>query len=73
MLDEFTYVMAFGWLPAAEVVSWLRENKPEALHLIITGRDAPPELVAYADTVTEMTKIKHAYDAGITAVAGIEF
>ena len=73
VLDEFTYLMAFGWLDAAEVVAWLQENKPEKLNLVITGRNAPQEIIDYADTVTEMTKIKHAYDAGIPARAGIEF
>lgn len=73
VLDEFTYLMKFGWLDAGEVVDWLRANKPETMHLLISGRDAPPELIAYADTVTEMHKVKHAYDAGVSAVAGIEF
>jgi ATP:corrinoid adenosyltransferase len=56
-----------------EVLNWLEENKPEELNLIITGRDAPQALIDYADTVTSMTKIKHAFDAGIPARAGIEF
>jgi cob(I)alamin adenosyltransferase len=74
LLDEFTYVLHFGWLDAAEVVAWLRANKPEMLHLIITGRDAPPALVDYADLVTEMREIKHPYrDQGIKAQKGIEF
>jgi cob(I)alamin adenosyltransferase len=74
LLDEFTYVMGFGWLAAADVVSWLRDNKPPLLHVIITGRDAPVELVAHADLVTEMKLIKHPYqDQGLLAQAGIEF
>ena len=73
VLDEFTYLMDFGWLDADEVVTWFKANKPDAQHLIITGRNAPQVIVDYADTVTEMTKIKHAYDAGIKARAGIEF
>jgi cob(I)alamin adenosyltransferase len=74
LLDEFTYVLHFGWLDAAEVVAWLRANKPEMLHLIITGRDAPPALIDYADLVTEMREIKHPYrDQGIKAQKGIEF
>jgi cob(I)alamin adenosyltransferase len=73
VLDEFTYLMHFGWLNADDVVAWLKANKPHPLHLIITGRDAPQALIAYADTVTHMTKVKHAYDAGIKARAGIEF
>jgi cob(I)alamin adenosyltransferase len=73
VLDEFTYLLDFGWLNAMEVINWLEENKPETLNLIITGRAAPQALIDYADTVTEMTKVKHAYDSGIPARAGIEF
>ncbi len=73
LMDEFTYVMHFGWLDSQQVVAWLRENKPPALHLIITGRDAPDTLIDYADLVTEMKLIKHPYDQGIKAQPGIEF
>lgn len=74
LLDEFTYLMHFGWLDTTEVVSWLRENKPERLHVVITGRDAPPALVAFADLVTEMKLVKHPFrDQGIRAQPGIEF
>jgi cob(I)alamin adenosyltransferase len=73
VLDEFTYPLHFGWLPAAEVVAWLRAHKPAALHLCITGRNAPPELLEYADLVSEITALKHPYDAGIAAQKGIEF
>ena len=54
ILDEFTYAMHFGWLDANQVVDWLKANKPEDLHLVITGRDAPEALIEYADLVTEM-------------------
>ncbi|MEL7235991.1 MAG: cob(I)yrinic acid a,c-diamide adenosyltransferase, partial [Chloroflexota bacterium] len=73
VLDEFTYLLDFGWLDTMEVLNWLEEHKPENLNLIITGRGAPQALIDYADTVTSMSKIKHAYDAGIPARAGIEF
>jgi len=73
VLDEFTYLMSLGWLDADEVVGWLAQNKPAMMHLIITGRDAPEALIDYADTVTEMAKIKHAYDEDILAMKGIEF
>jgi cob(I)alamin adenosyltransferase len=73
VLDEFTYLLDFGWLDTNEALNWLKMHKPPALHLIITGRGAPPVLLDYADTVTHMTKIKHAFDAGIPARAGIEF
>nr|WP_236631132.1 cob(I)yrinic acid a,c-diamide adenosyltransferase [Chloroflexus sp. MS-G] len=74
LLDEFTYVMHYGWLPATEVVEWLRANKPPMLHLIITGRYAPAELIEYADLVTEMREVKHPFrDQGIRAQPGIEY
>lgn len=74
ILDEFTYVMNYGWLDSAEVLSWIKENKPPMLHLIITGRDARPELVEFADLVTEMVEVKHPYaEQGIRAQPGVEF
>jgi cob(I)alamin adenosyltransferase len=73
LLDEFTYALHFGWLDTAQVIDWLKANKPPDLHLVITGRDAPAALVAYADLVTEMLAIKHPFDEGIKAQAGIEF
>lgn len=73
MLDEFTYTMAYNWLDAAEVLEWLRLNRPSDLHLVITGRSAPEALIQQADLVTEMTLIKHPYEQGIVAQAGIEF
>ncbi|MEM8857609.1 MAG: cob(I)yrinic acid a,c-diamide adenosyltransferase [Chloroflexota bacterium] len=74
ILDEFTYPLHFGWLDTNEVVRWLKENKPEMMHLIITGRYAPKELVEYADLVTEMKNIKHPFERqGILAQKGIEF
>src|SRR5690606_35656431 len=57
VLDEFTYLLDFGWLDTAEVLAWLAEHKPESLNLMITGRGAPQALIEYADTVTHMTKI----------------
>lgn len=73
VLDELTYLFHFDWLDAAEAVAWLREHKPARLNLIITGRNAAPALLDYADTATDMTKIKHAYEQGVKARAGIEF
>ena len=74
VLDEFTYPLHFGWLDVKEVIAWLKENKPLMLHLIITGRDAPQELIEFADLVTEMKEIKHPYETqGIPAQVGIEF
>ncbi len=71
VLDEFTYALTFGWVPWSEVEETLRARDPK-VHVIITGRNALPELVALADTVTEMQPVKHAYSAGIAAQAGIE-
>lgn len=74
IMDEFTYIMDYGWLDVGEVVQWLRENKPPMLHLIITGRNAPPALLDFADLVTEMREIKHPLaDQGIRAQPGIEY
>lgn len=73
VLDEFTYPLNYQWLDVDAVISWLAEHKPVALHLIITGRDAPASLVEYADLVTEMNSIKHPFDDGIKAQPGIEF
>jgi cob(I)alamin adenosyltransferase len=73
VLDEFTYLLSLGWLPTDETIDWLRAHKPPHLHLIITGRAAPPALCDYADLVTEMKNIKHPYDSGIQAQPGIEF
>jgi cob(I)alamin adenosyltransferase len=74
LLDEFTYVLDFGWLDAQEVVAWLEQHKPPMLHLIITGRNAPQALIDFADMVTEMREIKHPFkEQGIKAQKGIEF
>jgi cob(I)alamin adenosyltransferase len=73
VLDEFTYALHYNWLDTAEVLDWLRLNRPPSLHLVITGRSAPEALIAQADLVTEMRLIKHPYDQGIKAQAGVEF
>ncbi len=72
VLDELTYAITFGWVPAERVVAAVRD-RAERTNVVITGRDAAPELIAVADTVTEMRKVKHAYDAGIRARRGIEY
>lgn len=73
VLDEFTYTMVYKWLDADEVLEWLRLNRPPNLHLVITGRSAPEALIEAADLVTEMNPIKHPYEQGIVAQAGVEF
>lgn len=72
ILDEITYPMNWGWIPTSEVVDVIR-NRPPAVNIIATGRDAPAELVDLADTVTEMRKTKHAFDRGVRAIRGIDF
>jgi cob(I)alamin adenosyltransferase len=72
VLDEITYPMNWGWIPVAEVVGEIR-RRPDRVNVICTGRDAPDELIAVADTVTEMRKVKHAYDRGIMARRGIDY
>ena len=72
ILDEFTYALHYGWVPVDDALEVLR-NRPEMMHVIITGRNAPPELVEFADLVTEMTLVKHPYHVGIKAQPGIEF
>jgi cob(I)alamin adenosyltransferase len=72
VLDEITYPINWGWISGEEVAAVLRE-RPEQVNLIATGRDAPTELIDVADTVTEMTKVRHAYDKGVRAKRGIDF
>src|SRR2546423_15567258 len=75
VFDELVYVLSYGMLPVEEVLNeirTIREAQP-ALHIVVTGRDAPPELIEAADLVTEMTEIKHPFQAGIRAQRGIEF
>ena len=73
ILDEFTYAMHYGWVPVADVVDTLKRRR-ETMHVIITGRYAPQELIDCADLVTEMKLIKHPYqEKGIKAQQGIEF
>lgn len=72
IFDEINYVLAYQYLPVNEVLDFLA-TKPPALHVVLTGRDAPKELIEAADTVTEMREIKHAFAQGVTAQKGIEF
>ena len=71
VLDEVTYPLRYGWLPLEPVLQTLRQRPPH-VHVVLTGRDAPEELVALADTVTEMTMVKHHFKAGVPAQRGIE-
>ncbi len=72
ILDEINYAIKFGVI-SLEAVLKLLEDKPSALHLVLTGRDVRPEIIDKADLVTEMKEIKHPYKKGIKAQKGIEF
>ncbi|HWE68429.1 MAG TPA: cob(I)yrinic acid a,c-diamide adenosyltransferase [Acidimicrobiales bacterium] len=72
ILDELTYANTYGWVPVAEVVAGVLGRAPKT-NVVITGRDAAPELIEIADTVTEMRMVKHAYERGIKARKGIEY
>jgi cob(I)alamin adenosyltransferase len=72
VLDEFTYPIKWGWVELAEVIDTLT-NRPGQQHVVITGRDAPAELIEAADLVTQMAKIKHPMDSGAKGQKGIEW
>ena len=72
VLDEFTIVLRYRFLAVSDVIAILTARRPD-LHVVITGRHAPPELLAVADLITEAQAIKHPFQAGIKAQAGIEF
>jgi cob(I)alamin adenosyltransferase len=72
ILDEVTYAVKYGWVDVKEVVEGINARAP-GTNVVLTGRDAAPELLELADTATEMRKIKHAYDKGIKAKKGIEY
>jgi len=73
VFDEINYCSSYGWISGAEITDFLREERPDWMHVILTGRDAAPEVIEVAHTVTEMRPIKHAFDQGIKATQGIEF
>jgi len=72
VLDEFTYAMTYGWVDTGEVVEVLTA-RPGLQHVVVTGRDAPDALIAVADLVSRVTKVKHPYDQGIRGQKGIEW
>lgn len=73
LLDEINIALRYEYLDIAEVVAFLRDEKPPMTHVCLTGRNAKPELLELADLVTEMTAVKHPFKAGIKAQAGVEF
>lgn len=72
ILDELNIALRYDYLPLADVVGSLSRRRPD-LHVVVTGRNAKPELIAAADLVTEMEQVKHHFAAGVKAQEGIEF
>lgn len=72
VLDEVTYPLNWGWIPCEEVTAFIAA-RPQGVNVFCTGRDAPLALIQLADTVSDVRKVKHAYEAGIMAVKGIDF
>jgi cob(I)alamin adenosyltransferase len=73
VLDEINIALRYDYLDVNEVVDFLKCAKPEPMHVVLTGRNAKPELIALADLVTEMTLVKHPFRSGIKAQPGVEF
>jgi len=73
LLDEINYCCGYNWITGQEISDFIKDQKPSWMHLVLTGRNAAPEVIDAADTVTEMSKIKHAFTQGIKAEQGIEF
>src|SRR2546423_7408438 len=72
ILDEVNYAISYGMLDPGRVAEVLKQ-KPDMVHIILTGRNAHPTIVELADTVTEMRQVKHAYEKGVLAQRGIEY
>ncbi len=72
LLDELNIVLRYDYLPLVEVIETLK-GKRRDLHVVVTGRNAKPELIEIADLVTEMTLVKHPFRSGVKAQKGIEF
>ncbi len=72
VLDEINYVLSYGFLAVEDVIETLKQ-RPTHVHVVCTGRNAPPALVEFADLVTEMRKVKHPFDQGVLAQQGIDF
>ena len=70
--DELTYPMNWGWIDSDDVIATIRD-RPDHVHMVVTGRDAPEALIDIADTVSEVRKVKHAFDAGILAQRGVDY
>jgi len=72
ILDEINYVLGYGYISVDEVICTL-QSRPPHVHVVLTGRNAPDEIISIADCVTEMRDIKHPYRAGVPAQKGIDF
>lgn len=73
VLDEINYCSSYNWITGREIADFIRAEKPAWMHLVLTGRNAAAEVIEVADTVTEMTLHKHAFQKGIKAEQGVEF
>ncbi|MEL6345580.1 MAG: cob(I)yrinic acid a,c-diamide adenosyltransferase [Myxococcota bacterium] len=73
ILDELNIALRYDYLHIEDIVDFLRDRRRPELSVVVTGRDAKPELIEIADTVTEMVKVKHAFDAGVKARKGVDF
>jgi len=73
LLDEINIALRYDYIPVDEVAAFLRDEKPEMTHVVLTGRNAKDELVAVADLVTEMELVKHPFRSGVKAQRGVEF
>ena len=72
ILDEITYTVTYGWVDVGDVVATIAGRHPRT-NVVVTGRDAAPQIIELADTVTEMRAVKHAFEQGIRARKGIEY
>ena len=72
ILDELTYLVNWGWIDAEPIYEAIR-NRPTNVSIVVTGRDAPEALIEVADTVSEVVKVKHAFDKGIVAKKGLDY
>jgi len=73
LLDEINIALRYEYLDVAEVLAFLRDHKPPMTHVVLTGRNAHPDLIEAADLVTEMELVKHPFRSGIKAQVGVEF
>ena len=73
LLDEINIALRYDYLDIEEVANFLLREKPHMTHVVLTGRDAKPELIAAADLVTEMREVRHPFEDGVVAQRGVEF